>query len=101
MLEKSLHFKLRETETGGLKKEHMEQLNKLINSYKRSPSNFNKTAYLKPGTRLLRKWKGAKYYVTVTQDGFEYEGTVYKSLSNIANIITGSRWNGWVFFGLK
>jgi hypothetical protein len=39
--------------------------------------------------------------VTVTADGFEWQGRPYKSLSAIARAITGTRWNGWVFFGLK
>jgi hypothetical protein len=39
--------------------------------------------------------------VTVLQDGYEYSGRPYKSLSAAARAITGTRWNGWVFFGLK
>jgi hypothetical protein len=53
------------------------------------------------GTRLLREWQGVEYVVTVTADGFEWQGRPYKSLSAIARAITGTRWNGWVFFGLK
>ena len=44
---------------------------------------------------------GVEYIVTVTADGFEWQGRPYKSLSAIARAITGTRWNGWVFFGLK
>jgi hypothetical protein len=53
------------------------------------------------GTRLLREWQGVEQIVTVTADGFEWQGRPYKSLSAIARAITGTRWNGWVFFGLK
>ena len=53
------------------------------------------------GTRLLREWHGVEHIVTVTADGFEWQGRPYKSLSAIARAITGTRWNGWVFFGLK
>ena len=53
------------------------------------------------GTRLLREWQGVEQVVTVTADGFEWQGRPYKSLSAIARAITGTRWNGWVFFGLK
>jgi len=53
------------------------------------------------GTRLLREWQGVEHVVTVTADGFEWQGRPYKSLSAIARAITGTRWNGWVFFGLK
>jgi hypothetical protein len=50
---------------------------------------------------LLREWQGVEHVVTVTVDGFEWQGRPYKSLSAIARAITGTRWNGWVFFGLK
>ncbi|MEF9604422.1 DUF2924 domain-containing protein [Paracoccus sp. PXZ] len=53
------------------------------------------------GTRLLREWQGVEQIVTVTADGFEWQGRPYKSLSAIARAITGTRWNGWTFFGLK
>lgn len=53
------------------------------------------------GTRLLREWHGVEHAVTVLADGFEWEGRPYRSLSAIARAITGTRWNGWTFFGLK
>lgn len=53
------------------------------------------------GTRLLREWQGVEHVITVLPDGFEWEGRPYKSLSAIARAITGTRWNGWTFFGLK
>ena len=53
------------------------------------------------GTRLVREWQGVEHTVTVRDDGYEWQGKPYKTLSPIANAITGSRWNGWVFFGLK
>ena len=53
------------------------------------------------GTRLLREWQGIEHAVTVLADGFEWEGRPYRSLSAIARAITGTRWNGWIFFGLK
>jgi hypothetical protein len=53
------------------------------------------------GTRLIREWQGVEHHVTVLQDGYEYAGRPYKSLSAIARGITGTRWNGWIFFGLK
>ena len=53
------------------------------------------------GTRLIREWKGVENAVTVRDDGYEYQRAPYKSLSSIARAITGTRWNGWVFFGLK
>ena len=54
-----------------------------------------------PGTRLLREYDGVQHVVTVRADDFEFEGRPYRSLSAIARHITGTRWNGWTFFGLK
>jgi hypothetical protein len=54
-----------------------------------------------PGTRLIREHDGVQHIVTVRADDFEYEGRPYRSLSAIARHITGTRWNGWAFFGLK
>jgi hypothetical protein len=53
------------------------------------------------GTRLIREWQGIEHTVTVRQEDYDYEGRPYKSLSAIARAITGTRWNGLVFFGLK
>jgi hypothetical protein len=53
------------------------------------------------GTRLVRMWDGRRYEVIVTATGFEFEGRPYRSLSAIANAITGGHWNGHVFFGLR
>jgi hypothetical protein len=56
---------------------------------------------LKPGTRLVREWQGVVHDVAVVDDGFVWNGTRHRSLSAIARAITGTRWNGLVFFGLK
>ncbi len=53
------------------------------------------------GTRLVREYQGVEHAVTVLHDGFEWQGRPYRSLSAIARAITGTRWNGWTFFGLK
>ena len=55
---------------------------------------------LKPGARLVREWRGRRHTVTVTEDGFEYAGTSYPSLTKIAKKITGAHWSGPRFFGL-
>ena len=56
---------------------------------------------LKPGTRLMREWQGRTHEVLVCQDGFEWRQARYRSLSQIARAITGTRWSGPVFFGMK
>jgi len=53
------------------------------------------------GTKLIREWDGVAHTVTVLRDGFEWEGRRYKSLSAVARTITGTRWNGYRFFGLR
>ncbi|MEZ0468656.1 DUF2924 domain-containing protein [Phaeobacter sp. SYSU ZJ3003] len=53
------------------------------------------------GTKLLREWNGAEHTVTVLKDGFDWQGRKYKSLSAVARAITGTRWNGYRFFGLR
>jgi len=53
------------------------------------------------GTRIVRTWQGQRYEITVVAAGFEYEGRRYRSLSAIAREITGTRWNGPAFFGLR
>jgi len=53
-----------------------------------------------PGAVLTRRYKGAAVCVTVLQDGFEYDGEQYRSLSAVAKAVTGSHWNGRLFFGL-
>lgn len=102
MLAKSLEYKIREQKKGGLEPELQERLKKFISAYKRNPRCFDDNVQrLKPGTRLVKTWKEKRHTVLVLANGFEYDGRVYSSLSEIAATITGSRWNGWVFFGIK
>jgi hypothetical protein len=56
---------------------------------------------LKPGTRLVREWRDEVHLVNVEANGYEYKGGRYKSLSQIARLITGTRWSGPAFFGIK
>jgi hypothetical protein len=63
----------------------------------RSPSAHR----LRPGTSLEREWQGERHVVSVTEAGFAYRGDTYRSLSQIARLITGTRWNGPAFFGLR
>ena len=65
------------------------------------PSSTAAKPRYKQGTRIVREWKGEVHEVAVTAEGYEYRGQVYKSLSPIANRITGTRWSGPTFFGTK
>jgi len=60
-----------------------------------------KTDALRVGTVLMREWLGVRYEAEVTDEGFVHDGRVWKSLSQVARHITGSRWNGPRFFGLR
>ena len=56
---------------------------------------------MRPGTLLTREWDGQLQRVMVLADGFSWNGTTYRSLSKVAFAITGARWNGPRFFGLR
>ncbi len=103
-LESRLAYRIQELSLRGLNPETVKRLERLgeeLDGGDRSKSRIR--ADLKPivGTRLIREWQGVEHVVTVTADGYEWQGRPYKSLSSVARAITGTRWNGWVFFGLK
>jgi hypothetical protein len=68
---------------------------------RRIPEERKSNEAILPGTRLVRVWNDRRYEVTVLADGYEFEGRTFRSLSAVAREITGTRWNGKVFFGLK
>jgi Protein of unknown function (DUF2924) len=68
---------------------------------KRAADRNRLTADLRPGTMLAREWNGRMQRVAVLANGFAWNGTTYPSLSKIALAITGTRWNGPRFFGLR
>jgi Protein of unknown function (DUF2924) len=97
-------YRIQELAYGGLKKETVERLRVLGKQYDGEAGERPKGRGQRlpiSGTRLIREWQGVEHVVTVRGDDFEYQGRLYKSLSAIAREITGVRWNGWVFFGLK
>ncbi|MFM7610254.1 MAG: DUF2924 domain-containing protein [Alphaproteobacteria bacterium] len=103
-LESRLAYRIQELAYGGLKPETLARLEKLGEQF-----DGGKVAVRrirgddKPiaGTRLIREFQGVEHTVTVLQDGYDYQGRPYQSLSAIARTITGTRWNGWLFFGLR
>lgn len=102
MLIKSLEYRRREQATGGIPRDLQQRLKTLVAAYKRNPRYFDEDIQgLKPGNRLVKTWQERRHTVLVVKNGFEYENRIYTSLSEVAFAITGSRWNGWVFFGLK
>jgi hypothetical protein len=104
-LESRLAYRIQELAYGGLKPETIRRLERRGEELDRGDRSRRSIRADRDrpstGTRLLREWQGVEQIVTVTADGFEWQGRPYKSLSAIARAITGTRWNGWVFFGLK
>jgi hypothetical protein len=104
-LESRLAYRIQELAYGGLKPETIRRLEQLGEELdggdtKKRSLRLDRDRPI-TGTRLLREWQGVEQVVTVTKDGFEWQGRPYTSLSAIARAITGTRWNGWTFFGLK
>ncbi len=102
-LEKRLTYRLQELAHGGLKKESEKRLERMATSGVDAPQERKRPpgGQLLPGTRLVREWKGEEHRCTVLSDGFEYQGRKFGSLSAAANFITGTKWNGHVFWGLR
>jgi Protein of unknown function (DUF2924) len=103
-LESRLAYRIQELAYGGLKKETVERLRVLAKQYDGKPGQRCKARSDRlpiAGTRLVREWQGVQHTATIRSEDFEFQGRPYKSLSAIAREITGVRWNGWVFFGLK
>ncbi len=97
-----LAYRLQEQAFGGLSlasRRRLRQIAAQVESGKANP--IAEPQRIKAGTRLLREWQGRKHIVTAAQTGYEYQGTRYGSLSEIARHITGTRWSGPLFFGLK
>jgi len=104
-LESRLAYRIQELAYGGLKPETIERLDALADQLAGGSEGRRKQRidHHRPitGTCLIREWQGVEHCVTVRENDFEYQGRPYKSLSSIARAITGTRWNGWIFFGLK
>ena len=96
-----ISYRLQEIEHGGLGKATRRKLRTLAKTL-RTTGRVGPTPSLslKPGARLVREWHGRTHTVTVTEDGFDYAGTSYPSLTKIAKKITGAHWSGPRFFGL-
>jgi hypothetical protein len=101
LLTRGIAYRRQELEHGGLSKtthRKLKTLAKMLRSTDRVAPDPGIT--LKSGARLVREWHGRTHTVTVTDDGFDYAGTTYSSLTKVARAITGTRWSGPRFFGL-
>ena len=90
-------YRIQEQAFGGLDRETLKLLDRLARGEK--PNELNRR--LKTGTVLVREYNGERHTVTVVPDGFLWRDTTYSSLSIIAQAITGTKWNGPRFFGLR
>jgi hypothetical protein len=99
---RSLTYKIQEGALGGLNQATKRKLRTFAKQLEADDkAAFDTGPTLKPGTKLVREWQGKRHTVIVLEDGFEFSGGRYGSLSMIARKITGTRWSGPRFFGLK
>lgn len=103
-LQSRLAYRIQELSLGGLKPQtiaHLEALGEALDGGKPEKRKVPAANRLITGTQLIREYQGIPHTVIVRDTDFVYEGRPYKSLSAIARAITGTRWNGLMFFGLK
>ena len=102
LLRRSLAYKLQEDAFGKLSATTKRELDRLVAQIEKNPTaRLQLPRRIKPGSVLVRDWQGKSHRVTVLARGFEYGERSYQSLSKIARLITGTRWNGPRFFGLR
>ncbi|MGD1156891.1 MAG: DUF2924 domain-containing protein [Terriglobia bacterium] len=102
LLVQILAYRIQEQAYGGLSAETRKRLHELARKLEANPRiELSGVVRIKPGTRLIRDWRGQSHCVTVLENGYEYAGKGYPSLSQIARLITGTRWSGPLFFGLR
>ncbi|MBA3670158.1 MAG: DUF2924 domain-containing protein [Sphingomonas sp.] len=99
LLARGIAWRMQEKEQGGLPPEARRLLGGIREAVPRRPRASTRLS-LRPGNRLVRRWRGRTYVVEVTDGGLMYEGSRYSSLSVIASKITGTHWSGPKFFGL-
>lgn len=107
----AIAYRLQEQVLGSLKPTTRRYLEKIADNATRKNTSGDSgdavqkiaapTATIKPGTRLLREWHGVTYEVLVLENGVQCNGAHYRSLSEVARTITGTKWSGPLFFGLK
>jgi hypothetical protein len=102
LLLRALAYRIQEKALGGLKPSTRRLLTKIAaDASARRSIQVTPEPALKPGTVLLREWHGTQHQVIVREKGIVFNGKQYKSLSQVAYRITGTKWSGPLFFGLK
>ena len=100
LLTRALAHQLQERAAGGTSQALRRRLQTLAGELEKRSASFDPGIVPKTGTTLVRQWRGRAHTVLVREDGFEYEGQRYRSLTMIAERITGAHWSGPRFFGL-
>jgi hypothetical protein len=102
LLRRSIAHRIQEKAYGGLSRPAQRLLDQAMRAFAAKPNGkIVLPRRIKSGSVLVREWKGKSHRVTVLADGFIYDGETYSNLSEIAVLITGTRWNGPRFFGLR
>jgi hypothetical protein len=102
LLLRIIAYKVQEQAYGGLKLETRKRLRELAAKFAiNRDAQVSGVQRIKTGTRMVRDWGGRTHQVTTLDNAFEYAGKHYASLSEVARVITGTRWSGPLFFGLK
>jgi hypothetical protein len=97
-----LTYKLQEQAFRGPSPGARQRLSQIARALEKNPgAEISAAPTFKPGTRLIRQWQDQTHVVTVKEKGYEYRGSLYQSLSEVARLITGTRWSGPLFFGLR
>jgi hypothetical protein len=100
LLIRALAHQLQERAAGGASRALRRRLETLAGEFEKRSASFDPGIVPKTGTTLVRQWRGLAHTVLVREEGFEYEGQRYRSLTVIAERITGAHWSGPRFFGL-
>ena len=99
LMVRALAHQLQERTEGGARPALRRRLQGLAGEFEKGSASFDPGIALKTGTRLVRQWRGHAHTVLVREEGFEYDGRRYRSLTVIAERITGVHWSGPRFFG--
>ena len=102
LLRRSIAQAVQEKAYGGLLPAKRRLLSQMVKTASAKPAGrLELPQRIKPGSELVRTWNRKTFRVTVTADGFSHGGKTFTSLSEIAFVITGTKWNGPRFFGLR
>ena len=100
ILLRGITYRMQENAFGGLSKTILRKLQTSVPNEAMAAKNRRRRPSFKPGTRLVREWRGVTHTVVMLADGVEWRGRRYRSLSVVAREITGAHWSGPRFFGL-